>query len=106
MDEQTAPHDRTLDRAPSSADGSKDPALSVDRLSKRFGDRRLRGPAGSRRPRLADHLAAVRPGTAHHGDPGMIVGVARGVRPPRVGSAGAWAARAWAPGRSPQRAPP
>ena len=43
MDEQTAPHDRTLDRAPSSADGSKDPALSVDRLSKRFGERRLRG---------------------------------------------------------------
>jgi ABC-2 type transport system ATP-binding protein len=39
MDQQTAPPDRTRDWAPSSADGSEGPALSVDRLTKRFGDR-------------------------------------------------------------------
>lgn len=39
MDEQTARADRTRDGSLSSADGRRGPVLSVDRLTKRFGDR-------------------------------------------------------------------
>jgi ABC-2 type transport system ATP-binding protein len=39
MDQQTARADRTRDGSLSSADGRRGPVLSVDRLTKRFGDR-------------------------------------------------------------------
>ena len=39
MDQQTARADRTQDGSRPSADGRRGPALSVDRLTKRFGDR-------------------------------------------------------------------